>query len=107
MEQIKDIISSSIRVKQEVLENDELLATVKECIAVIVKVLKVSAVLNFDLVDQNEVSWALFGIEILRALGDEIDEGVPYDSGIANRLGFFYHSLGHCDDRLIGKWRID
>ncbi len=37
MEQIKNIVQSSIAVKQEVLQNEELLNTVKECIAVIVK----------------------------------------------------------------------
>ncbi len=37
MEQIKNIVQSSINVKLEVLQNEELLKTVQECIAVIVK----------------------------------------------------------------------
>lgn len=37
MEQIKNIIESSIKVKQDVLQNEELLKTVEDCIAVIVK----------------------------------------------------------------------
>ena len=37
MEQIKNIIESSIKVKQNVLQNEELLKTVEDCIAVIVK----------------------------------------------------------------------
>ena len=40
MEQIKNIIQSSINVKQEVLQNDNLLKTVEACIAVIVKAFK-------------------------------------------------------------------
>ncbi|HMK03645.1 MAG TPA: D-sedoheptulose 7-phosphate isomerase [Ferruginibacter sp.] len=40
MDQIKDIVQSSIRVKQDVLENEALLKTVKDCIAVIVKAFK-------------------------------------------------------------------
>ncbi len=40
MDQIKDIVQASIRVKQDVLENEELLKTVKNCIAVIVKAFK-------------------------------------------------------------------
>ena len=40
MEQIKNIVQSSINVKQEVLQNEDLLKTVKECIAVIVKAFK-------------------------------------------------------------------
>jgi D-sedoheptulose 7-phosphate isomerase len=40
MDQIKDIVQSSIRVKQDVLANEELLKTVKDCIAVIVKAFK-------------------------------------------------------------------
>jgi len=40
MEQIKNIVQASISVKQEVLQNEELLKTVKECIAVIVKAFK-------------------------------------------------------------------
>ena len=37
MEQIKNIIESSIKVKQDVLQNEELLKTLEDCIAVIVK----------------------------------------------------------------------
>lgn len=37
MDQIKNIVQSSITVKQEVLQNDALLKTVQDCIAVIVK----------------------------------------------------------------------
>ncbi len=37
MEQIKNIVQSSINVKLEVLQNEELLKTVQECISVIVK----------------------------------------------------------------------
>ena len=37
MEQIKNIIESSIKVKQNVLQNEELLKTVEDCIAAIVK----------------------------------------------------------------------
>jgi len=40
MDQIKDIVQSSIRVKQDVLANEEILKTVKDCIAVIVKAFK-------------------------------------------------------------------
>ncbi|HMI79333.1 MAG TPA: D-sedoheptulose 7-phosphate isomerase [Ferruginibacter sp.] len=40
MDQIKDIVQSSIRVKQDVLANDEILKTVKDCIAVVVKAFK-------------------------------------------------------------------
>ena len=40
MEQIKNIVQSSINVKQDVLQNEDLLKTVKECIAVIVKAFK-------------------------------------------------------------------
>lgn len=40
MEQIKNIVQSSINVKQEVLQNEDLLKTVKACIAVIVKAFK-------------------------------------------------------------------
>ena len=40
MELIKSIVQSSINVKQEVLQNDDLLKTIKECIAVIVKAFK-------------------------------------------------------------------
>lgn len=40
MEQIKKIVQSSINVKQDVLQNEELLKTVQECIAVIVKTFK-------------------------------------------------------------------
>jgi D-sedoheptulose 7-phosphate isomerase len=40
MEQIKNIVQSSINVKQEVLQNEDLLKTVGECIAVIVKAFK-------------------------------------------------------------------
>lgn len=40
MEQIKNIVQSSIDVKQTVLQNEELLKTVKDCIAVIVKAFK-------------------------------------------------------------------
>ena len=40
MKQIKDIVSSSIAVKQAVLQNEELLNTVKDCITVIVKAFK-------------------------------------------------------------------
>ena len=36
MEQVKQIIQSSIDVKQQILENEELIRTVKECVAVIV-----------------------------------------------------------------------
>lgn len=37
MEQIKSIVQSSIKVKQDVLQDEELLLTVKACISVIVK----------------------------------------------------------------------
>jgi D-sedoheptulose 7-phosphate isomerase len=40
MEQIKNIVQSSISVKQQVLQDEELLKTVKDCIAVIVKAFK-------------------------------------------------------------------
>ncbi len=40
MEQIKNIVQSSILVKQQVLQNEELLKTVQDCIAVIVKAFK-------------------------------------------------------------------
>ena len=40
MDQIKSIVQSSINVKQEVLQNEDLLKTVKECITVIVKAFK-------------------------------------------------------------------
>ena len=40
MDQIKSIVQSSINVKREVLQNEDLLKTVKECIAVIVKAFK-------------------------------------------------------------------
>jgi D-sedoheptulose 7-phosphate isomerase len=40
MEQIKNIVQSSINVKQDVLQNEELLQTVQECIAVIVHAFK-------------------------------------------------------------------
>ncbi len=40
MEQIKNIVQSSIQVKQDVLQDEELLNTVKTCIAVIVKAFK-------------------------------------------------------------------
>ena len=40
MEQIKNIVQSSINVKQEVLQNEDLLKTVKDCITVIVKAFK-------------------------------------------------------------------
>jgi len=40
MEQIKNIVQSSISVKQQVLQNEELLKTVQDCIAVIVKAFK-------------------------------------------------------------------
>ncbi|MBK8611125.1 MAG: D-sedoheptulose 7-phosphate isomerase [Chitinophagaceae bacterium] len=40
MEQIKNLIQSSIKVKEEVLENEALLKTVQECIAVIVQAFK-------------------------------------------------------------------
>src|SRR6201991_4811163 len=40
MEQIKNIIESSIKVKQDVLQNEELMQTVKDCIAVIVAAFK-------------------------------------------------------------------
>ncbi len=40
MEQIKNIVQSSINVKQNVLQNEELLNTVQDCIDVIVKAFK-------------------------------------------------------------------
>ena len=40
MEQIKNIVQASINVKQDVLQNEELLKTVQECIAVIVRAFK-------------------------------------------------------------------
>jgi D-sedoheptulose 7-phosphate isomerase len=40
MEQIKNIIQSSIHVKQEILQNETLLKTLEECIAVIVQAFK-------------------------------------------------------------------
>lgn len=40
MEQIKNIVQASINVKQEVLQNGQLLKTVQNCIAVIVKAFK-------------------------------------------------------------------
>ena len=40
MEQIKNIVQASITVKQDVLQNEELLKTVQDCIAVIVKAFK-------------------------------------------------------------------
>src|SRR6478736_6098363 len=40
MEQIKNIVQASITVKQDVLQNEELLQTVEECIAVIVHAFK-------------------------------------------------------------------
>jgi D-sedoheptulose 7-phosphate isomerase len=40
MEQIKNIVQSSITVKQDVLHNEELLKTVQNCIAVIVQAFK-------------------------------------------------------------------
>jgi D-sedoheptulose 7-phosphate isomerase len=40
MEQIKNIVSSSIRVKQDILQDEALLKTVKDCITVIVKAFK-------------------------------------------------------------------
>jgi len=40
MEQIKNIVQSSISVKQQVLQNEELLKTVQDCIAEIVKAFK-------------------------------------------------------------------
>lgn len=40
MDPIKNIVQASIKVKQDVLQNEELLTTVKECIAVIVHAFK-------------------------------------------------------------------
>lgn len=40
MEQIKSIVEASIKVKQDVLANEELLGTVKQCVAVIVNAFK-------------------------------------------------------------------
>lgn len=40
MEQIKDIIAASVQVKQDILQNEALLKTVEDCIAVIVKAFK-------------------------------------------------------------------
>ena len=40
MEQIKNIVQASINVKQDVLQNEDLLQTVEECIAVIVQAFK-------------------------------------------------------------------
>lgn len=40
MDQIKNIVQASIKVKQDVLENEDLLTTVRECIAVIVHAFK-------------------------------------------------------------------
>ncbi len=40
MEQIKSIVASSIRVKQDILQDEALLKTVKDCITVIVKAFK-------------------------------------------------------------------
>lgn len=40
MEQIKNIVQASINVKQDVLQNDALLKTVQDCIAVLVKAFK-------------------------------------------------------------------
>lgn len=40
MEQIKNIVEASIKVKQDVLQNEELLQTVKDCIKVIVQAFK-------------------------------------------------------------------
>lgn len=40
MEQIKNIIQSSIDVKQQVLQNEELLQTVQQCVSVIVQAFK-------------------------------------------------------------------
>ena len=40
MEQIKNIVQASIKVKQDVLQNEELLQTLQECIAVIVHAFK-------------------------------------------------------------------
>ena len=40
MEQIKNIVEASIKVKQDVLANEELLRTVEQCVAVIVQAFK-------------------------------------------------------------------
>ncbi len=40
MEQIKKIITSSVQVKKDILQNEDLLKTVEDCIAVIVKAFK-------------------------------------------------------------------
>lgn len=40
MEQIKNIITSSVQVKQDILQNEALLKTVEDCIAVIIKAFK-------------------------------------------------------------------
>ncbi len=40
MEQIKNIVAASIRVKQDILQDEALLKTVKDCISVIVKAFK-------------------------------------------------------------------
>jgi hypothetical protein len=71
-------------------------------------VLKVATVLDLGLVNEDKVRWALFGIEVFRVVGDDVDKGVPDDGRVVDGLRFLDCSFGHVgmvSFKAVRAWR--